>query len=60
MGTRTEQPATEVTDAEIEELLDAPETLEEKAALNELVSDPEEILKRALAWAEAEGSSRSK
>ena len=55
MGTRADQPAPEVTDAEIEELLDAPETPSEKAALDELVSDPEESLKRALAWNEMRG-----
>lgn len=50
MGTRTDQPACDdVTGAEFLELRDAPETPEEKAFLDKLCSDPEELLKRARA-----------
>ena len=47
MGTRSKQGADDVSEAEVEELLDTPETAEEKAALDSVVSDLEEILKRA-------------
>jgi hypothetical protein len=39
----------EPTDAEIKELLDAPETPKETAALDKVVADPEEVLRRARA-----------
>ena len=50
MGTRTDQPVAgddHVTDAELQQLLDAPETAEERAQLDKLVTDPEEVLRRA-------------
>jgi len=40
-----------MTDAELEELLEQPETPEEKAALDKLARDPEHVLDQALSRA---------
>jgi hypothetical protein len=48
MGTvRKADESNDLTDAEIEELLDTEESAVEKAILDKLPSDPEEILRRA-------------
>jgi len=45
-GSKSAQPD-QVTDAELEELLERPEMPEEKAALDELERDPELVLEQA-------------
>lgn len=39
-------PKCDLSDAELEQLLDAPVSAEEQAVVDKLVSDPEEILRR--------------
>lgn len=46
----------DLTDAELEELLDAEESAAEKAILDKLPSDPEELLRAARARAETKKS----
>ena len=49
MTDRKPDHSNDLTDAEMEELLDHPESPEEKALLDKLVADAEEILRRVRA-----------